>query len=103
VHDPAGAIQAERDGADFVLLGNVYDTGSKPGQPGGGTDLIVEVVRACRLPVIAIGGITPERVAAVLEAGAYGVAVLSGILAASDPGAAASRYRAVLEGRSLDL
>jgi len=98
VHDVGGAIAAVRDGADFVISGHVYDTASKPGQAPRGPEFIAEIVANCSLPVIAIGGITPERVPEVLQAGAHGVAVLSGILAADDPARAAREYAQALCG-----
>ncbi len=97
VHDVDGALAAARDGADFVLAGHVYPTRSKPGLAPRGVAFVAEVVRACPMPVVAIGGVTPERVAEVLAAGAWGVAVISGILAADDPAAAAAAYRRAME------
>lgn len=98
VHDAAGAERAADAGADYVLAGHVYQTRSKPGQAPRGPAFVREIARACPLPVIAVGGITPDRVAEVLDAGAYGVAITSGILAADDPEAAARDYREALEG-----
>lgn len=98
VHDAAGAERAMVEGADFVLAGHVYHTPSKAGMIPRGVEFIADVVESCRLPVIAIGGVTPERVPEVLQAGAYGVAVVSGILSASDPREAARAYRAALGG-----
>ncbi len=92
VHDVEGASAAARDGADFVIAGHVYETASKPGQSPRGPEFIAEIVANCPVPVIAIGGITPERVSEVLRAGAHGVAVLSGILSAPDPRSAARSY-----------
>ncbi|MGA7669116.1 MAG: thiamine phosphate synthase [Nitrolancea sp.] len=98
VHDVDGTVIAARDGADFVIAGHVYATASKAGQPPRGSRFIAEIVAGCSLPVIAIGGITPERVPEVLRAGAHGVAVLSGILAAENPGEAARAYAKALRG-----
>ncbi|HEU5422555.1 MAG TPA: thiamine phosphate synthase [Nitrolancea sp.] len=97
VHDRAGAWKAGMQRADFLLAGHVYETGSKAGQPGRGLRMLGELAGVSHLPVVAIGGITPERVVPVLRAGAWGVAVLSGILAADEPEAAARRYREVIE------
>jgi thiamine-phosphate diphosphorylase len=71
--DEAGAAKAE--GADFVLAGPIYPTPTHPSRSGAGPAL----VRACAahgLPVIAIGGVTRERVPELIEAGAYGVAAI---------------------------
>lgn len=97
IHDPASAERAALEGADFLIAGHIYATSSKPEQEPRGPELIRAVVRACRLPVIAIGGITPERVPEVVEAGARGVAVISGVLRADDPAEAARAYRAAID------
>jgi len=97
VHDAAGAERAAGQGADFVLAGHVFDSRSKPGLAPRGSALVREIARACPIPVIAIGGIMPERVSELLDAGAWGVAIISGILAADDPEAAARRYREALD------
>ena len=97
VHDLEGAQRAAAEGADFVIAGNVYETDSKPGQTGRGVEFVHRLAERCPLPVIAIGGITPERVPEVLRAGAWGVAVLSGILGDAQPTEAARRYREALD------
>ena len=96
VHDVDGAKRAHGDGADFVIAGHVYETASKAGQPGRGPGFIESLAKSCPIPIIAIGGITPVRVAEVIDAGAHGIAVLSGILQADDPTEAAQRYAAML-------
>jgi len=89
VHGVDEVRAAERDGADFIIFGSVYDTLSKrPYGPPQGVAALAKVVEAVRIPVFAIGGITPERVPAVREAGAHGVAVISAILGAERPGEA---------------
>jgi thiamine-phosphate diphosphorylase len=97
VHDLEGAERAAAEGADFVIAGHVYETSSKPGQVGRGLGFLRRLAERCSLPVIAIGGITPERVPEVLRAGAWGVAVLSGILRDAQPAEAARRYREALD------
>ncbi len=97
VHDVDGAERAAAEGADFVIAGNVYETGSKPGQAGRGLEFVRWLAQRCPLPVVAIGGITPERVPEVLRAGAWGVAVISGILGDAKPAEAARRYREALD------
>jgi thiamine-phosphate pyrophosphorylase len=83
---------------DYLGVGPVFGTSSKrTGLPPLGLDGLGRIARAAGLPVIAIGNITPERVAAVLAAGAYGVAVLAGVCLAGDPQAAAARYRDEIE------
>lgn len=85
VHDLAGAIKAEREGADYLIAGHVYPTGSKPGQEARGISFIREISQNVSLPVIGIGGITRQRVSDVVCAGAWGAAVLSAITLAADP------------------
>ncbi|MDO8530919.1 MAG: thiamine phosphate synthase [Dehalococcoidia bacterium] len=97
VHSVAGALDAERDGADYAILGAIYATSSKPGVSPAGVGLVDEASRATRLPLLAIGGVTAERAPEVMAAGAWGVAVVSAILEANDPVDAARRLRAALD------
>lgn len=92
VHGPAEALQAESDGADFVVLGTIYETASHPDRAGSGIGLVRATVERTALPVIAIGGITPGRVADVARAGAHGAAVLGGLWRAANPVEAAAAY-----------
>ena len=87
---PEEATRAERDGADYLGVGSVFPTGSKAdaGEPIGLPGL-QRVVVATRLPVVAIGGITAENAASVMAVGAAGIAVVSALMGASDPLAAA--------------
>ena len=97
VHSLEDAVDAELKGADWVTYGPVYDTPSKRryGAPQG-LQRLATVARGLRIPVIAIGGITPERVKEVRAAGARGVAVISAILAADSPANATRRFLAEL-------
>ena len=85
VHTIAEVLKAEAEGADFVVLGPVYDTPSKRayGDPIGLRPL-AEASRQSHLPVFAIGGISLPRVQEVRGAGAHGVALISAILEATD-------------------
>jgi len=97
VHGVDEARAAERDGADFIVFGPVYDTASKrPYGPPQGLDALANVVKAVSVPVFAIGGVTSERVADVRAMGAQGVAVISAILASERPGEATKRFIEVL-------
>jgi thiamine-phosphate pyrophosphorylase len=89
VHNADAAIEAERDGADLVIAGNVFETVSKPGAAARGLDFIHEVSDAVRAPVIAVGGVDVSNVCEVIRAGADGVAVIGAIMNADDPRAAA--------------
>jgi thiamine-phosphate diphosphorylase len=88
VHGVAEAGAAFSEGADFIVLGNVYESASHPGRQGVGLPMVREASRLGG-PVIAIGGITAARAREVREAGAYGVAAISALWDASDPAAAA--------------
>ena len=87
VHSGAEAAEAVADGADFLVVGNIYETTSHPGRHAAGLSLIGEAA-GLGLPVIAIGGITPERAMEVKAAGAYGVAAIRALWLAPDPAAA---------------
>ncbi|HXG03645.1 MAG TPA: thiamine phosphate synthase [Candidatus Binatia bacterium] len=93
VHGLEEALAAQEAGADWLVFGPVYDTPSKRRYgPPQGLGALRRVAAATRLPVVAIGGITPERVREVREAGAAGVAVISAILTAERPGDATRRF-----------
>ncbi|HUG15924.1 MAG TPA: thiamine phosphate synthase [Thermomicrobiales bacterium] len=95
VHDVEGARRTADDGADYLLAGHVFDTISKAGTPGRGLDWLAEIAAAVDVPVIAIGGVTIERIPAVMETGAYGVAMGRELLRAADPKAAAQATSAL--------
>lgn len=93
-HDVDEAAAAVAADADYVFLSPIFASASKPGAEPVGLDAL----RACaeRLgdtPVYALGGITPENAGQCIAAGAHGIAVLSGILHAENPAAAAARYQ----------
>lgn len=97
VHTLDEALVTWKSGADYVVYSPIFDTLSKPEVVSVGLDALGAVVRAVSpLPVYALGGITPERVRGCLHEGACGVAVLSGILGASDVGASVGAYLAAL-------
>lgn len=78
---------------DYIGVGPVFGTRSKANPaPVLGVETLRAIVADSPVPVIAIGNIGPDRVAEVLDAGAHGVAVLSGVSCAADPVAAAARY-----------
>jgi thiamine-phosphate diphosphorylase len=88
VHSVVEAEEAARDGADYLMVGSVYETASLPGRPAAGLGLVREAV-TLGLPVIAIGGMDPARAAEVRDQGAYGVAAIRAVWWAADPAAAA--------------
>jgi thiamine-phosphate diphosphorylase len=76
VHSISSARQAEQEGADFVIFGPVWASASHPGAPATGLAGLKEVVHAVRIPVLAIGGVSEERIAEVHAAGAAGYAAI---------------------------
>ena len=76
VHSLEAAMQAERDGADFVIFGPVWESESHPGSHPKGLEALAQVAHALRIPVVAIGGVDEERIAACHDAGAAGFAAI---------------------------
>lgn len=76
VHSAAAAVEAEAQGADYVVFGPVFASASHPGQRPVGLEALREVVRCVAIPVLAIGGVDAARAAACLEAGASGFAAI---------------------------
>ena len=95
-HSTKEAMEQERAGADFVLFGPVFFTPSKAvyGDPQG-IAALKEVVEKISLPVYAIGGIKAENIAEVRKTGIRGVALISAVLSATDPLAAARVARSL--------
>ena len=88
------ALEAERLGADYVAFGGFFPSTVKPGLGAGRTplSLLGEARQRQKLPVIAIGGITPDNAPALIAAGADGVAVITALYGAADPAAAARHF-----------
>ena len=80
IHSVEDAKEAERLGADYVFAGNIYETECKAGLAGRGLSFLKEVCDNTCLPVYAIGGMTPDRLPGVLEAGAKGACMMSGFM-----------------------
>jgi thiamine-phosphate pyrophosphorylase len=97
-HTAAEVEAAAAAGADFAVFGPVYDTPSKrtDGEPQG-LDRLAAACRRSSLPVLAIGGVTAERVGEVRAAGAAGVAVIRALLGAGDPARATKALLAACE------
>ncbi len=94
VHDLAEAEAARLSGADYLVVGPVFVTASHPGRAPLGLATLQQIVAAAGdLPVIAIGGMTIDRVREVRGAGAYGVAAIRALWDDAEPAAAARRMR----------
>ena len=77
VHDEREAIRAAASGVDYLVLGTIYATPSKPsGTPCLGPDALSRVTRAVPVPVLAIGGVSADNVSQVAAAGAAGLAAI---------------------------
>ena len=93
-HSPA-QVAADAD-ADYIAVGPVHATPTKPGRPAVGLELVVHAAAHATVPWFAIGGIAPDNVAAVVDAGARRIAVVRAIAEAADPEVAARALRAEL-------
>ena len=92
VHGAPAALEGKEGGADFLVVGTVFASASHPEREPAGPARIREMRGLVDLPLLAIGGVTPGRVAEVLEAGASGAAVLSGVWDAPEPPRAVEGY-----------
>jgi len=91
------AIAAEKGGADYLGVSPIYATPTKTDTaPPLGLAGLREIRKAVRLPLVGIGGLNRENAAEVIRSGADGVAVVSAIMAADDPEAAASALKKVI-------
>lgn len=91
VHDRDEARRAIEDGADFLMVGSVFESASHPGRPAVGLPML-EWAAGLGKPVVAIGGMTPGRAVEAREAGAWGVASISALWDSDDPYAAAVAF-----------
>jgi thiamine-phosphate pyrophosphorylase len=91
--DPASARAAVAASASYLGVGPAFETGTKQGLPAalGPAGIAAVAAAVPDTPVIAIGGITAGRVAPLLDAGAYGVAVVGAVNGATDPAAATGK------------
>lgn len=97
IHSVDRAVRAANQGASYLLAGHIYDTPSKEGEKGRGLDWLAEIVASVDIPVIAIGGITLERLPEILATGAHGAAVGRELLLAEDPYATTVRATRIFE------
>lgn len=85
VHSLEGAKLAQDSGADLLVLGTIFASGSHPGGETGGLKRVADVSAIVDIPVLAIGGITADNIGSVTEAGASGAAVITAITCSPDP------------------
>lgn len=91
------AVQAAKDGADYLGCGAVFATGTKTNTRPVDAARLRAVCEALNVPVVAIGGITAENAPQLRGSGIAGIAVVSAIFAQPDPGAAAVQLRTISE------
>ncbi|MGH8699599.1 MAG: thiamine phosphate synthase [Burkholderiales bacterium] len=96
------ALEAERLGADYVAFGSFFPSSVKPGAVRAPLALLREAKRRLSVPVVAIGGITPENAPQLIAAGADGVAVVSALFGADDVRRAARGFSALFAQRELE-
>lgn len=84
VHSASEAVEAQDLGADYLIAGHVFPTACKIGEPRG-TGYIRDICSAVDIPVYGVGGITPDNMHRVMDAGASGVCVMSSAMTAEDP------------------
>jgi thiamine-phosphate pyrophosphorylase len=88
------ALEAERLGADYVAFGSFFPSSVKPGAARASLALLREATRRLAVPVVAIGGITPDNAPQLIAAGAAAVAVVSALFGVDDVALAARRFSA---------
>ena len=89
------ALSAETGGASYVAFGRFFESRTKPDGPPASLELLTQAQSQLRIPICAIGGITPANAAQVITAGTDMVAAVEGIFAAEDIKAAARAYAAL--------
>jgi thiamine-phosphate diphosphorylase len=100
VHSEAEAEAAAAAGADYLITGTIFESASHPGRAATGLEMVTRCARL-GVPVIAIGGMNPERARQAREAGGWGVAAISALWLAGDPHAAVmAMLEAMNDGRS---
>ncbi|MFI5323303.1 MAG: thiamine phosphate synthase [Thermodesulfobacteriota bacterium] len=91
-------LNAEREGADYVAFGTPYFTPTKPERMPTSFDILREAIsRIKRIPIFAIGGITPENADSVLETGVDGIAVITAVFGSDDPERAAKKLAEIAQ------
>lgn len=95
--DGERALLAQSLGADYVAFGAMFPSATKPHATPADIATIAELRERIRVPVVAIGGITPENGVSLLEAGVDMLAVVRGVFDCDDPATAAARYRQLFD------
>lgn len=96
-HNLEQALAAERDGADYIGVGPVYPTQTKPGRTAVTTSYVTEATRHVSIPFVAIGGITLDNVDVVLRAGSTRICAVSAIVGNEDPASVCRAFKERIE------
>lgn len=100
VHSVTEAMQAAQLGATYLIAGHIFATDCKPGLEARGTSLLTEIMQTVTLPLYAIGGITPDNIAAIKQNGAAGACLMSSLMKTTNPKLYLTQLReAVAEGQ----
>lgn len=97
VHSLAEALEAQRRGATTVTYGHIFTSPCKPGLPPRGTAALDDIVRACTIPVHAIGGITKDTLPFVLPINPAAACLMSASMTDPEPETLTTRLRRILE------
>jgi|TARA_B110001454_G_C12649293_1_gene404731 thiamine-phosphate pyrophosphorylase len=84
VHSLDVAINAEKSGVDYLIVGTIFQSDSHPEFSNSGVDLIKKITEKVSVPVLGIGGITHQNANSVIENGAFGVAVIGELMNSKD-------------------
>lgn len=95
----ARAETAQAQGADYIAFGRFFPSRTKPRAVPANLDLLREAKKKLRIPIVAIGGITPENGASLIAAGADALAVIEGVFGQVDVRAAAERYTSLFKNK----
>lgn len=94
------ALEMERQGASYVSFGAFYPSPTKPKEPVVPTKIITQAKQILHVPVVAIGGITVENSAPLLQAGADSIAVISSIFGKPDAAKTAGKFQEVIKNEN---
>ena len=103
VHSTEEAVTAESEGADLILLGTIFPSNSHPDFAGVGVGEIQRTCSVIDLPVIAIGGINQYNISDVVNSGASGAAVITAIMASSDPYSESIKLSGLINNKTLSF
>jgi thiamine-phosphate pyrophosphorylase len=101
-HSLKQALEAEREGADYIGFGPIFGTPTKPDYTPIGLDQIAQVMKRIQIPVVCIGGIDRSNLKQVIRAGAERVAVVRAVFAARNPYQSAFQLKGLMNGRHKD-